>query len=133
MKRGFFITRRCRCLWYNGYMGKKKTTKADSPKPNDGWIVSAEMQINGRYVSKGTELKISGERGRYRFIKHVVTEKGNEWIDVWGGPKGAEQIRSFTIDKVKTVHSKNKTEANILKEAKAGKKAEKLASSEDKQ
>ncbi len=75
------------------------------------------MQINGRNVVKGTELKIKGARGRYRFIKHVKTETA-EWIDVWGGPKGAENWRSYPLEAVKTVHAKNATVANLAKEYK---------------
>jgi len=75
------------------------------------------MQINGRNVVSGTELRIKGARGRYRFIKYVKTE-ATEWIDVWGGPKGSENWRSFTIDRIKTVHVKNTTVANLAKEYK---------------
>ena len=80
--------------------------------------VSTELQVNGRYVAPGTELSISGERGRYRFVK-LVTTATTEWIDVWGGPKGREQMRSFRPDRIKTVHYINKTEKNILAERKA--------------
>lgn len=72
------------------------------------------MQINGRNVSPGTELKITGERGRFRFIKHVETPT-TAWIDVFGGPKGAECLRSFHLDKVKTVHYKNTTDVHMAK------------------
>jgi Na+-transporting NADH:ubiquinone oxidoreductase subunit NqrF len=77
------------------------------------------MQINGRNVTKGTELKISGERGRFRFVQFVKTDKEIEWIDVWGGPKGAETMRSFKLDRVKRVHYKNQTVGNLSLEYKA--------------
>lgn len=99
---------------------RKKESTIVGPRPNDTWEYITEMQINGRYVTKGTELKIAGERGRFRFMHCVKTEK-SEWIDVWGGPKGAECQRSFKIDQVKTVHYKNVTGANLLKASKAGK------------
>lgn len=79
------------------------------------WIINEEIQINGRNVEPGTELKIKGERGRYRFVKQVINGS-KEWIDVWGGKKGAEQMRSFRTDRVKTVHYKNQTGKNLLKE-----------------
>lgn len=106
---------------------KKNQTKAVEPRPNDGWQYITEMQINGRNVVKGTELKISGERGRFRFVNYTKTDKDKEWITVWGGPKGMECTRSFTLDKVKTVHSKNTTDANLVKALKERKKAEKEA------
>ena len=98
----------------------KRTKKAEVEviRPNSHWIISEEIQLNGRNVVKGTELKISGERGRFRFVKHVLN--GDiEWIDVHGGRKGAENMRSFRPDRVKTVHYKNKTGENLLAARKA--------------
>lgn len=109
---------------------KKRPDLPVVPKPNDGWEYITEMQINGRYVEPGTELKISGERGRFRFIKKVNTGKA-EWIDVWGGPKGAECMRSFKVEKVSRVHYKNTTAANLLKASKAAKLKEKEDSEQE--
>ena len=105
-------------------MGRKKKSDPipSAPKPNADWTVVTELQINGRYVSPGTELKITGERGRFRFMKHVDTGTA-DWIDVWGGPKGAECIRSFKLDRVKRVHYKNETVKNLAAEYKEKKKA----------
>lgn len=86
------------------------------------WEIVDELQINGRNVTPGTELKITGERGRFRFIKHVINGE-KEWIDVWGGPKGAESIRSFRPDRVKRVHYKNTTDKAMAAEYKAKKAA----------
>lgn len=113
-------------------MGRKKTVAPLGPQPNKDWVYTTELQINGRHVLPGTELKITGERGRYRFVKHVKTEKDVEWIDVWGGPKGAESMRSFKLDRVKRVHYKNQTVENLSIEYKAKRaamKAEKEAES----
>jgi len=98
---------------------KKKEKKDD---PTKDWEVTQEMQINGRYVEPGTELKIRGERGRFRFIKHVITSTA-EWIDVWGGPKNAQQWRSFRTDKVQRVHYKNTTDKALAQEYKDKKAA----------
>jgi len=99
---------------------RKKAVKQDNPSTD--WEVSYEMQINGRYVEPGTELKIKGERGRFRFIKHVLTATA-EWIDVWGGPKHAQQWRSFRTEKVARVHYKNTTDQALAAEYKAKKAA----------
>jgi len=96
----------------------KKKEHVVGPRPNDNWIISEEIQVNGRYVSAGTELKIAKERGRFRFVKHVINGAA-EWVDVWGGPKGMESLRSFRIERIKTVHYKNQTGENLLKERKA--------------
>lgn len=80
--------------------------------------VITELQVHGRKVAPGTELSIKGQRGRFRFVKFVTTAT-TEWIDVWGGPKGHEQMRSFRPDRIKTVHYVNKTDKNLLAERKA--------------
>ena len=94
------------------------------------WEVSYEMQINGRKVESGTELKIKGERGRFRFIKHVTTPT-TEWIDVWGGPKHAPAWRSFATEKVARVHYKNTTDKALAAEYKAKKAAIKMETEEN--
>lgn len=85
------------------------------PKPPD-WIESFELVANGRHVTPGTELRIRGERGRFRFVKHVSRpERGIEWIDVWGGPRHHEQLRAFRPDRIRTVHRINTTPEGLLK------------------
>ncbi len=115
-------------------MGKRSKSKALSgPRPNDSWVYETEIQIHGRNVTPGTELKIVGERGRFRFQQQVTNHNGVSWIDVWGGPKGMESLRSFRIDRVKRVHYKNQTIHNLAIEHKAkmaAKKAE-LENGED--
>lgn len=66
----------------------------------DNWIVSDQCKINNKIVTEGTELSVRGERGRFKFIKHVINSE-HEWIDVLSV---SGQFRSFPIDKVKTVH-----------------------------
>lgn len=103
-------------------MARKKKSVPSGPKPNDNWIVETEIQINGRNVAPGTELKIEGERGRFRFMRYVVNGEVS-WIDVFGGPSGYEVVRSFRLDRVKRVHYKNQTTSNLAKEYKAKLKA----------
>lgn len=107
-------------------MGRRKSQEPSGPRPNDAWICETAIQVNGRNVTLGTEVKIRGVRGRYRFIKKVTTPTA-EWIDVWGGPRGSEAMRSFRVSRIKTVHYKNQTVGNLAveyKEKKAAKKAE---------
>jgi hypothetical protein len=100
-------------------MGKKRNVVSHP----ESWTVTNEIQVNGRTVSVGTELSIKGESGRFRFMKHVKTQT-SEWIDVVGGKKGYSTCRSFTVDQVKTVHWKNRTDKNIVKERKERMKSE---------
>lgn len=103
--------------------------------PIADWTIKTELQINGRHVSKGTELKIKGERGRFRFIKYVYNpELDVEWIDVWGGPKRMPAMRSFRLEQVQRVHYKNTTQEAKAEEYKIKKaliKAELLEQDED--
>ena len=57
----------------------------------------------GRILTPGMELSVAGQRGRFRFIQHVVRD-GREWIDVFGGTSGHEKMRSFRPGQVVTVH-----------------------------
>lgn len=93
---------------------KKKT---NPPKLSDAWIIKTEIQVNGRKIVPGTELRITGERGRFRFIKYVDTGTA-QWIDVVGANKGAEVWRSFKIEQIRTVHYKNQTTKNLAVEYK---------------
>jgi hypothetical protein len=94
-------------------MGRSKKKKRSNPlsEVHPDWVVTDQIQINGRYVSAGTELSILGERGRFIFIKHVQTPTA-EWIDVVGGPERYRAYRSFRSDRVKRVHWKNRTRQN---------------------
>lgn len=105
---------------------RRKATKPVEPRPNDDWVVTEELKVNGRIVTKDTELSIKGESGRYRFVKHVYNPRvDSEWIDVIGGAKGYSSYRSFHPDRIKTVHWKNKTGTNLAAERKEFKKAQK--------
>jgi hypothetical protein len=112
-------------------MARKKKSISSGPRPNDGWIYQKEIQINGRNVVPGTEVKVSGERGRFRFIQHVTNHNGVMWVDLWGGPKGAENCRSFRPDRIKRVHYKNQTVENLAAEYKQKKKELKQLNQED--
>ena len=103
-------------------MARRKKAQPQEPRPNDHWTVTTELQINGRNVIPGTELKIYGERGRFVFMKHVDTGSSS-WIDVWGGPYKSEKLRSFAIEQVQTVHYKKRTVKALAQEYKDKKQA----------
>lgn len=90
-----------------------KRMKATPPKPRSGgWEVVTETKINGRHVTKGTELTIRDHHGRNiraRFIEHVTSDSGATWITVAEIERKSgtyRSTRSFSLDKVKTVHTK---------------------------
>ena len=90
---------------------KKETVKVDNPSAH--WVITEHIMVNGRHVEKGTELSIQGERGRFKFLRHVYNPKIDvEWIDVIGGKKGTNELRSFRTTQVKRVHWKNKLRAS---------------------
>lgn len=80
------------------------------PPPPDGWVIETEVSINGRRVTPGTELSITGVRGRFRFIRQVTTPS-TCWLDVIA-PEPHKMQRSFHPDKVKTVHRLDRTREN---------------------
>lgn len=75
--------------------------------------VEEEIVLNGRKVTPGTELSIHGERGRFRFVRQVTTPT-SMWVDVIG-PAKVDQWRSFTLDRIKTVHRIDETPRNLLR------------------
>lgn len=93
-----------------------KRTRPYNPEthndPSKHWTRTTQTQINGRHVTPGTELTVSGQRGRFRFLEHVTTEQGIEWLWVIGGAKGYETFRAFRPEAVKRVHYKQKTRHN---------------------
>ena len=72
--------------------------------PRDSWVIEETLTLDdGRTVQKDQEVEISGERGRYVFLKHVLTET-SEWIDVVGtGTYGA--FHSFKPERIKKVYA----------------------------
>lgn len=75
-----------------------------------GWTVSETWTHNGRNVEPGTEVTVAGE-GRFRFLRHVRTDKGREWIDAVSTSPHDAALRSFRPDRVRTVHRKTKARA----------------------
>lgn len=87
------------------------------------WHEHLDAEANGRHITPGTEVSIRGERGRFRFIKRVTRDSGLEWLDFWGGPKGAESWRSFGADRIRRVHRINTTDKALAALHKAKKEA----------
>lgn len=67
------------------------------------------MRINGRHVTRGTELTIDGIRGRCAFVQHVTHENGAEWVDVIVARSG--RSRTVRPDAIRVVHTRAKTGA----------------------
>lgn len=81
--------------------------------PSQNWTTSTSfIAASGRHLAPDTEVSIYGERGRYRFVRHVINSEGAEWLDFIGGPKGVIQYRSFRPDRIKRVHTKRTTMTN---------------------
>lgn len=79
------------------------------PRLDSNWEIKDHIKVNGRNVERGVEVKIAGHSGRFVFQRYVHNPaNGAEWIDVYGGPKGAETIRSFRPSKITTVHRTRK-------------------------
>lgn len=89
-------------------MTKRSRGHAATPHPPN-WHVSSSYQHGRQQLTPGRLLKIRGERGQFRFVRHVVTEptdrrrKRAEWIDVVGGTAGVVMWRSFRPDRISRV------------------------------
>lgn len=78
------------------------------------WTVAERWSVHGRAVVAGvTELSILGERGRFVFRRFVQAPGGRAWIDVFGGRKDHETLRSFRPGRVRTVHRIAKTRRGL--------------------
>lgn len=83
--------------------------KYKGPLHPQHWEVSEEAVANGRHLTPSTEVSVSGERGRFLFLRHVRnTRTGSEWVDLLQG----KRFRSFRPEAIKTVHRLNRTREN---------------------
>jgi hypothetical protein len=99
-------------------MIKRKTIKhADHPP---WWTIATEIQVKGKPVTAGAMLSIKGERGRFKFMRHVTNTRcptedfpnGVEWIDTVGGDyrirqggviDGTMEMRAFRASRITKV------------------------------
>lgn len=90
-------------------------------------VVEREMTANGRHiVGKQTEVSITGEAGRFIFVQRVTAiheqtgeatlagvtfpvYRASSWIDVFGGKRNKEKMRSFEPGRIRTVHRLKRT------------------------
>ena len=63
------------------------------------------FKINNRILERNTEISITGESGRFKYI-HNNNIDGS--ITCYGGKTGHAMFRSFTPDRVKRIHYKKK-------------------------
>jgi hypothetical protein len=49
---------------------QRKPMKKFNPLPVH-WVVADSVKVNGRFITPGTELRIAGERGRFKFERYV--------------------------------------------------------------
>lgn len=100
---------------------KKKEEKPREPRPNDHWVYSLEIQVNGRNLVAGTEVSIFNQRGRFIFIHHVDTGEV-QWIRV----QDKNRVnRHFYPQQIKTVHYTKKTTQGMVDEYNKNKKMSK--------
>lgn len=91
-------------------MARRRSNPNTPPlvNPASEWITTEDYVVNGRHLTPGTEFKVSNERGRFLFLRHVVNGD-KEWIDA-KSPEG--QFRAFRVERVKTVHIKKHIRGN---------------------
>lgn len=62
-----------------------------------------------RRLEPGTEVSITGEKGRFRFVNESITSTDKVVYNFVGGIDGHECFRSFYPSKIKRVHRIPKT------------------------
>lgn len=67
-----------------------------------------QIQINGRWLSIDSEVSITGERGKFRYLGRNTTSAGKIVLNFVGGNRSHEMLRSFYPERVKTVHNTRK-------------------------
>ena len=87
-------------------------------------------RVHGRDLVPGTEVSITGERGRFRFIRATTTSTNRIVFDFIGGTAGHECWRSFYAERVRTVHRINRTRQNVTRHIETGPSICKIAAHE---
>lgn len=97
-------------------MQARRARRGENPSAN--WIRTHEyLSVTGRWLKPGVEFAVKGSRGRFRFIEHVETPDGKQWISAVGGTKGVQMHRAFRPEVVRRVYIKKQIMTN--NEAKA--------------
>lgn len=78
---------------------QRKRTKRVRPLP-EHWQREHHLRVHGRHVYPGTELRITGQRGRFRFESVTRTPRA-VWVDVRDKDG---RWRSFSVQQIRTVH-----------------------------
>lgn len=77
--------------------------RADIDPSRDWAHNDAFLAPSGRWLRPGVEFSVRGERGRFRFLEHVRTPAGVEWVSAIGGTKGVLMARAFYPERIKKV------------------------------
>src|SRR5690606_39400808 len=66
----------------------RRRTPVPHTDPSAAWErLTHHVSASGRHLGPGTEFSVHGEPGRFRFVEHVITPAGVEWITAHGGPR----------------------------------------------
>lgn len=85
----------------------RRRTPTPHVDPSAAWTRShTHTSASGRHLAPGTEFSVYGEPGRFRFVEHVITPAGIEWVTGIGGPRKVRVCRSFRPERIKRVHVK---------------------------
>jgi hypothetical protein len=85
----------------------RRRTPVPHTDPSAAWErLTHHVSASGRHLGPGTEFSVHGEPGRFRFVEHVITPAGVEWITAHGGPRKVRVCRSFRPERIRRVHTK---------------------------
>jgi hypothetical protein len=85
----------------------RRRTPVPHHDPSAAWTRSTHhTSAKGRHLAPGVEFSVYGEPGRFRFVEHVTTPAGVQWVTGIGGPRKVNVTRSFRPERVHRVHTK---------------------------
>ena len=63
--------------------------------------MSLTSTSNWEGLSPGDKVKVSGLRGVFIYQSYATNERGDEWVNVYGGTPNRERARSFHPNRIK--------------------------------
>ena len=83
----------------------KRTSVAEPHVPlNKGWETAQSYEHAGKSLTPGTLVSVRGERGaKFKFLSHVRTPDGREWLNLVGGTTGVKMLRAFRPERISRV------------------------------
>lgn len=92
-------------------MSRRRARIPEADRYPEAWTVHYDYTPPGRAtLTAGTEFRVRGERGRFRFWRAVTTTTGDAWVDAFD-PRGS--TRSICPQRITRVHRDLRTRKGV--------------------